>query len=529
MHTRRISRFRALRTFGRSPSWAQRLLARSGVALLVLAIIGIAAVLTMAPWVWTDAFQANKLLDAWSSPTFEELAKVEQHWNSLPYIPDFKRGDEAPIRGMLQRNPLVTAVLDRWGTRTLWIRRGDAFEKAQESVQTQIYMRWILEAEEAQRFQWVPSGQQEPEAGRNPSIVLLGDRWIVIKRWVIGSPDVERALRLCLGASPRFRVALRRTGESDSLKRPLEAWGAPPHLQADAGRLADALFSTAFTSNTFEGWDIVALPLAPDEAAMRTVLRWQFRYASAAAALVGTCLLLGLWLRWRSKRRQLLDGDRLASLAHSLKTPLAILKFRCDSIRLGRLPQDQADAELIRLGEEVDHLSLLIENGLAAIRGREEAGPRREVSAAWIAGIAEDLVPAFEAAGRPLELRLSSDTGRAPLSPLRASIQTLLENALYHGGGEVVMETLRTHRRFLIKVSDHGDGLDALQLEALGKPFMRLREEGKEGFKHEGQGLGLSLLCQVAQREGWGFSLASAPGEGFCATLEIPAQAQPTI
>ena len=61
------------------------------------------------------------------------------------------------------------------------------------------------------------------------------------------------------------------------------------------------------------------------------------------------------------------------------------------------------------------------------------------------------------------------------------------------------------------------------QLAALGKPFLRLRIHGKEGFEQEGQGLGLSLLLQVARKEGWGLSFASAPGEGLLATLEIKA------
>jgi signal transduction histidine kinase len=136
--------------------------------------------------------------------------------------------------------------------------------------------------------------------------------------------------------------------------------------------------------------------------------------------------------------------------------------------------------------------------------------------------VADDLRPGFELEGRALQLNLCGQPGHAPLSSLRAAVLTLLENALGHGRGTVTMETWRTRRRLCIQVKDEGDGLAPHQVKALGKPFQRIREAGKEGFLREGQGLGLSLLVQVAEQEGWGLTFASAPGEGFAAILEIP-------
>jgi two-component system sensor histidine kinase QseC len=217
-----------------------------------------------------------------------------------------------------------------------------------------------------------------------------------------------------------------------------------------------------------------------------------------------------------------LDADRMASLTHSLKTPLALLKFRCDSLRLGRLSPERADEELLKIGEEVDHLTLIIENGLRVIRGGGAAGPRALATPDWIRDVADDLLPGFELEGRVLQMALCDAAGHAPLTSLRAAVLTLLENALGHGKGTVVLETWRTRRRLCIQVSDEGEGLAPHQVKALGKPFQRIREAGKEGFLREGQGLGLSLLVQVAEQEGWGLTFASAPGEGFAATLEIP-------
>jgi two-component system sensor histidine kinase QseC len=202
---------------------------------------------------------------------------------------------------------------------------------------------------------------------------------------------------------------------------------------------------------------------------------------------------------------------------------LAILKFRCDSLRLGRLSPERADEELLKIGEEVDHLTAIIETGLRVIRGGGPTGPRAQANRAWFEEVAEDLQPGFDLENRELDLRLTEDAGHAPLPSLRAAVLTLVENALGHGRGRVTLATWKNRRRFCIQVTDEGDGLEAHQLKSLGKPFQRLRAQGKEGFQREGQGLGLSLLIQVAEQEGWGLTFASAPGEGFSALLEVPA------
>ena len=282
-----------------------------------------------------------------------------------------------------------------------------------------------------------------------------------------------------------------------------------------------AIFWTQITSNEFPGWTFTVLPFRAEAKAIQRGWRLQFAYAILVAAAVGSAMVLALYLRYRARRKAALDADRMASMTHSLKTPLAILKFRCDTLRLGRLSPDEVDGQLIQIGEEADRLSGIIENALSAIQGSKGSGPQAEVSPQWLAGVAEDLAPAFEAANRRFVLACAEHSGIAALPSLRAALFTLVENALAHGAGTVTLETFRARKRFLIKVSDEGPGLDSLDMKALGRPFMRIREQGKEGFRKDGHGLGLSLLTKMVEREGWGLTFASEPGKGLCATLEI--------
>ena len=521
MYRHRTSRFRR-RHPGLGPTRWQRLQQRSGMVLLVLSGMALAVVLYFAPRFFIQDRLATGS-QAFMNAHWTEFEAVERHWKTLPILQTVKRGDEPEVIRFLEGQPLVVAMLDRFESRRLWFREGNRLVPPLDPALTQQYLDWFTHAEMAQRFEWNPPREQDPDFGKVATVVLLSDRWIVLKRWRLGSPEVEQELAASLAPDHRLRMGLIREAdvERDDLKR--APWGADPHLQVDPARLATYLLATITKTNAFgDGWNLGGVAGDADQKTYRKALRRQYWTASAIAMIVGLAVGLGLWLRYRTRRKALLDADRLASMTHSLKTPLAILKFRCDSLRLGSLGPEGMDETLIKIGEEVDHLTLLIENSLRVVRGGAPAGPRGQVTRTWFEAVAEDLSPAFDLEARVLELDLTEEAAEAPLPSLRAALLTLLENALGHGKGRVKLLTWRHRRRLCIQVSDEGEGVLPHQLKALGKPFQRLRESGKEGFLREGQGLGLSLLIQVAEQEGWGLTFSSAPGEGFIALLEVP-------
>ena len=123
MRTRRIARFKPYRSRKQGPSISQRILNWGGVALLVLAGAALAYGLFWAP----RQFARNRMLEvvqAYSDRQMPEMVRVEQHWMDVPVLQEFERGDEPVVLEYLQKQPLVEAVLDRWGNRTLWVREG---------------------------------------------------------------------------------------------------------------------------------------------------------------------------------------------------------------------------------------------------------------------------------------------------------------------------------------------------------------------------------------------------------------------
>jgi signal transduction histidine kinase len=522
MTVRRLARFSPQHDHGGQRSRLRNLLLTFLLRAVDLVAISIAIFLVAAPFVWRKR-HADSVLDRWYKPRMDAIAEVETDWMTLPTVPEFTRGDEPAVREFLKAQPLVAAIQDRRAPHALWIHREGILVKAPDGPLREGLQHLFAEADQSKRFVWFPSKALPDETRSCPKIVLRGDRWALAKRWKEGSPEVERSLRNLCDLKDPFRVVLLKDGDEKRKDFKPEPWGAEPNVQGDPYRAQEAIFSTQIVSNEFPGWSFTVIPRQADALALRREWRIQFYLAIAISCLVGGAVILALYLRILARRKEALDADRLASMTHSLKTPLAVLKFRCDSLRLGRLDPDQLDAQLIKIGEEADHLSGIIEGALMGLNGTQESGPQSEVTAEWLRSVAEDLEPAFRAAGRRLVVVNTELKGKASLPSLRAALFTLVENALYHGEGTVILETIRSRKRLFIKVSDEGKGLGALELKALGRPFMRIRNTGKEGFQHEGQGLGLSLLVKVAEREGWGLAFASEGGNGLCVTLEIHA------
>ncbi|MBI3171621.1 MAG: GHKL domain-containing protein, partial [Hydrocarboniphaga effusa] len=185
----------------------------------------------------------------------------------------------------------------------------------------------------------------------------------------------------------------------------------------------------------------------------------------------------------RSERSQLARyRNALADLAHSLKTPLAVLRG------LDRHPQSDALNEQIgRMQQIVDH-----QLGKAATAGRRALA--QPVALLPIAGkVLAALRKVY--AGKKLEFSLTADPGlqvRMESGDLYELLGNLLDNAGKWARGVVRLSAMREGANLVLEFEDDGPGFPA-EAERLLQRFARADS------KTPGQGLGLAAVAEMVR------------------------------
>jgi signal transduction histidine kinase len=230
-----------------------------------------------------------------------------------------------------------------------------------------------------------------------------------------------------------------------------------------------------------------------------------------------------------SAQRQL-----VADVSHELRTPLARIR-----VALELAAEDPAAAKdvLTDVGTDLDEIDQLIEDILTTARlGAEHAPIARQ--ALPLAELADRAAARFAAKhpGRQLvrELPDASRTVSCDPALLRRALDNLLDNAAKYSPSDAPVKLAVTASRsesgslhsgpngtaVAFEVIDRGVGMTAEEVARAGTPFWRA--DGSRTRRTGGVGLGLALARRIARAHGGDVTLASKPGEGTTARLEIP-------
>lgn len=199
----------------------------------------------------------------------------------------------------------------------------------------------------------------------------------------------------------------------------------------------------------------------------------------------------------------------LGAIGHDLKTPLAALRVRIESV--------EDDAQRTRMAATIEDITRTLDEILELARiGRATNPPER----AELSALAGSVVEEFEDMGDPVELadgpRVSTEVH---VTWLKRALRNLISNAVRYGGGARV-SLGREGGWIVIRVEDDGPGVPEDRLETLMQPFVR--GETSRSRATGGAGLGLTLARAVAEERGGTLTLANRPGGGLAATLRLP-------
>lgn len=204
----------------------------------------------------------------------------------------------------------------------------------------------------------------------------------------------------------------------------------------------------------------------------------------------------------------------LGAIGHDLKTPLAALRVRIESV--------EDEGERARMAATIEDITRSLDDILSLARVGRPSDPLEPTELNALVGqVAEE----FEDMGEPVSFTPSARM----VLPLRATwarraVRNLVVNALRYGGAaRIAVE--REGGQALIRIEDDGPGIPADQIEAMMQPFTR--GEPSRNSATGGAGLGLTLARAIAEQHGGALTLANrldAQGRvvGLTATLSLP-------
>jgi signal transduction histidine kinase len=204
------------------------------------------------------------------------------------------------------------------------------------------------------------------------------------------------------------------------------------------------------------------------------------------------------------------QGRFLADAAHELRTPIAILATRLES-----LPPSE---ERTRLIEDVARLANLTEQLLDKERLEHQRYVMQPVDLAEVcARVAADLAPIAIAGGYEISFHKDADNIMAwgDRSALERAMVNLVQNAIQHGGRRGAID-IAARLPASMEVCDEGPGICADECEHIFEPLYRVRPQS------QGAGLGLHLVREIIRMHKGDVSVVNRSPNGACFRISLP-------
>jgi signal transduction histidine kinase len=226
---------------------------------------------------------------------------------------------------------------------------------------------------------------------------------------------------------------------------------------------------------------------------------------------------------FQQKERAIAQRDEFLAIAsHELNTPLTTLKLQFGALEQRAHEPAQLASRVRSVHRQVDRLARLVGTLLDVSRlsaGRLVLERERLDFAALTREVAERFAPLVEPGGAltvdaPERLELEGDRLR-----LEQVVGNLLSNALKYGAGRPVEVRLSAEAgRARLSVRDHGIGLAPEHHARVFERFERAVSTRHFG----GFGVGLWIVREVAGAHGGSVRVESALGQGATFTVELP-------
>jgi signal transduction histidine kinase len=199
----------------------------------------------------------------------------------------------------------------------------------------------------------------------------------------------------------------------------------------------------------------------------------------------------------------------LGAIGHDLKTPLAALRVRIESV--------DNEAQRAKMAKTIEEITQTLDDILTLARiGKNGAEPEKADLAALVSSVVEE----YEDMGDPVTL---GETVRTicpvQLTWLKRAVRNLVSNAVRYGGSAHV-SLLRDGECAVIRIDDNGPGIPDHRIGEMLEPFTR--GEASRNRETGGAGLGLALARAIAEQQRGELVLTNRPSGGLRAEIRLP-------
>jgi signal transduction histidine kinase len=344
------------------------------------------------------------------------------------------------------------------------------------------------------------------------------------------TPQIPGSLQPAIG---KCVVAARTHGGPGTLSQCARLYANGVQAGASAQRSTTLAHLLVYSLLSLAG--VIVLAAAAGWIAAGRILRPVHRLTAAARAATEQNLSQRIALQGpRDELRELADTfdtmlerlDRaftsqrqfIANASHELRTPLTVMRTALDVVLA---KPDPAREELVSMAAEirqaVDHSERLIEVLLVLARNDQARALTNPLD---LATVAEDALDGRAAGG----ITTTASLGEAPVTGdgvlLERLVANLLDNAERYNvaGGTVTISTATHDATSVLRVVNTGPVVPAAMVERLFLPFTRLGDR----TRHDGFGLGLTLVSSIATVHGGTVHATAVPAGGLEVTVRLP-------
>ncbi len=211
-----------------------------------------------------------------------------------------------------------------------------------------------------------------------------------------------------------------------------------------------------------------------------------------------------------------IQNDFVSSVSHELRTPITSIRLLMESLRDGRLADDDREQVISLLARETERLEVLVGRVLELSRLQSSYAYRKEPIDAG--ALVDETITAFDALTltNPIKIERAIQPGlivHGDRSTLVRALVNLLTNAWKYTGQDkrIRIEAESVGRWVELRVRDNGPGIPRNEQRAIFEQFKRGRAAHEGG--QPGVGLGLSFVRAIVRGHRGKLDIYSKPGD----------------